>query len=95
MTVERLAELAAGRGDADTLTYLIDAGNGLAADCLAEVAAAHSEVDPLYRLVDDGSGLARCRVDRARRPGAAGDVQGSVALGGWVGRRRCRTGQSR
>jgi hypothetical protein len=29
---ERLAELAAGRGDADTLTYLIDVGSGLVAD---------------------------------------------------------------
>lgn len=29
---ERLADLAAGRGDADTLTYQIDVGSGLVAD---------------------------------------------------------------
>ena len=46
LAAERLAELASGRGDADTLTYLIDAGNGLATDRRVEVAAAHSEVDP-------------------------------------------------
>jgi hypothetical protein len=32
LAADRLAELANGRGDADTLTYLIDVGSGLVAD---------------------------------------------------------------
>ena len=55
---DRLAESAAGRGDVDTLDYLIDADNEVAADRLAEVAAAHGDVDALNRLVDEGNELA-------------------------------------
>ena len=37
---DRLAVLAAERGDVDELKHLVDAGNELAADRLAELAAA-------------------------------------------------------
>jgi len=56
--------LAAARGDVDSLNYLIDAGNEVAADRLAELAAAQGDVDMLNRLADDGSDVAAALLDR-------------------------------
>jgi hypothetical protein len=55
---DRLAVLAAERGDIDELNHLVDAGNEEAADGLARLAAGRGDIDTLKRLVDEGSEVA-------------------------------------
>jgi hypothetical protein len=52
---DRLAELAADRGDLEELRRLVDDGNEQAADRLAELAADRGDLEKLRRLVDDGN----------------------------------------
>ena len=52
---DRLAELAAERGDLEELRRLVDDGNENAADRLAELAAERGDLEQLQRLVDDGN----------------------------------------
>jgi hypothetical protein len=52
---DRLAELAAARGDLDELRRLVDEGNENAADRLAEFAAKRGDLEELQLLVDEGN----------------------------------------
>jgi hypothetical protein len=52
---DRLAELAAKRGDLEELRRLVDDGNDNAADRLAELAAERGDLEQLQRLVDEGN----------------------------------------
>ena len=52
---DRLAELAAARGDLEELRRLVDDGNENAADRLAELAAERGDLEELQRLVDEGN----------------------------------------
>jgi hypothetical protein len=52
---DRLAELAADRGDLEELRRLVDEGNENAADRLAELAADRGDLEELQRLSDEGS----------------------------------------
>lgn len=61
---DRLAVLAAERGDVEELKHLIDAGNEMAADRLAELAGGRGDVDTLNRLVDEGSEVAATQLSR-------------------------------
>ena len=52
---DRLAELAAERGDLEQLQRLVDDGNDNAADRLAQLAAERGDLEQLQRLVDEGN----------------------------------------
>jgi len=52
---DRLAELAAERGDLEELRRLVDDGNENAADRLAELAAERGDLEELRRLVATGT----------------------------------------
>ena len=58
LAADRLAELAANRGDVVTLNFLIDAGSEAGADRLAEIVAAEGDLEELSRLADEGSEVA-------------------------------------
>ena len=64
---DRLAELAAERGDIAELQHLVDYGNEKAADRLAELAAERGDLEELQRLVDEGNEKAAERLSEAIR----------------------------
>jgi hypothetical protein len=77
---DRLAELAAERGDLKELRRLVDSGNENAADRPTELAAERGDLEELRRLVDEGNENAAERLtelaaERSDPRGAAASVR--------------------
>ncbi len=70
---DRLAVLAAERGDFDELKQLVDTGNDLAAERLAELAAKRGDLETLTFLIDAGSEAGADRL--AEIVAARGDLE--------------------